>query len=201
MLETAGEARQLGAFYSLQAYYDAVSGLPNQVLFMDRLAHALLGACRRGSGVAVLFIEAAISTPLTGEAGMAALMRAIGERLEGFLRPNDTLARLAGCQFLALTEDLARPADAAFVAGRLIAALERPFAIADSQIGLGVTIGVAVRAPVGLHMQPDELVLEAERALQQAQRSGSPWTLNAGAVIDASAALDSPCAQQVTGNR
>ena len=195
MIETAGGARQLSAFSGLYAYYDPASGLPNQILFMDRLAHALLGASRRGSGVAVLFVEVGISAAVADLPDPTALLRAIGERLEGSLRPNDTIARLAGCQFLAMIEDLSRPTDATFVARRLIEALARPFTCEDGGLGVGATIGVAARVPADLQVQPDELVLEAERALRQAQRSGTSWALISGDVIDAPSTPDSPCAQ------
>ncbi len=199
MLETAIETRPAVTLQALQAYYDEITGLPNQMLFMDRLSHALLGASRRGSGVAVFFIdvqplETGSGDPLD-EAAAAALLRAVGERLENRLRPNDTLARLAGGQFLLLLEDMLRPVDATKVAERLVHALQRPLVAGSRIVPVQAAAGVSARMPVDLQMLADDLVLEAERALRQAQRSGLEWALITGTLIDAEVTPESPCVQ------
>src|SRR5579885_1884746 len=86
------ELRPSLAVQALHAYYDEATGLPNQMLFMDRLSHALLGASRRGSGVAVFFIDvrpiaAGMDDDSLDEAAAAALWRGVAERLENRLRP------------------------------------------------------------------------------------------------------------------
>ncbi|HLZ70352.1 MAG TPA: GGDEF domain-containing protein [Dehalococcoidia bacterium] len=202
MPATAIESRPAMALQALQAYYDDVTGLPNQLLFMDRLSHALLGACRRGSGVAVFFIEVQPATadpegsdePLDAQTG-GALLRAVGERLENRLRPNDTLARLAGGQFLLLLEDMHRPVDASNVAERLVQALQQPLAADRRMLSAQAAAGVSARTQVDLQVQADELVLEAERALRQAQRNGLPWALITGELIDTEVSPESPCVQ------
>lgn len=190
------------AVEALHAYYDETTGLPNQMLFMDRLSHALLGASRRGSGVAVFFIEvqtlaAGVDDDPLDEADAAALLRAAGERLENRLRPSDTLARLAGGQFLLLLEDILRPLDATRVAERLVQALARPLVAGRRIVPVRAAAGIATRTPVELVTLADDLVLEAERALRQARHNGVDWALITGTLIDAEAEAtpESPCVQ------
>jgi diguanylate cyclase (GGDEF)-like protein len=197
------ELRPSFAVQALNAYYDEITGLPNQMLFMDRLSHALLGASRRGSGIAVFFIDVqpAASDPdgadPLDDAASEALLRAIGERLENRLRPNDTLARLAGGQFLLLLEDMLRAVDATRVAERLVQALERPLVAGNRIVPVRAAAGIATRTPADLSTLADDLVLEAERALRQAHRNGAAWALITGTLIDADAEVtpESPCVQ------
>lgn len=187
---------------ALHAYYDEITGLPNQMLFMDRLSHALLGASRRGSGVAVFFIDVQPVTAGTGDEPLddvdsPALLRAVGERLENRLRPNDTLARLAGGQFLLLLEDMLRPVDATRVAERLLQALERPLVAGNCIVPVDAAVGIATRTPADFGTLADDLVLEAERAQRQARHNGVDWALITGTLIDADAEAtpESPCVQ------
>ena len=197
------ELRPSLGIQALHAYYDEATGLPNQMLFMDRLSHALLGASRRGSGIAVFFIDV---QPAAGDpdgadplddATSEALLRAVAERLENRLRPNDTLARLAGGQFLLLLEDMLRPLDATRVAERLVQALERPLVVENRIMPVQAAAGIATRTPADLNALADDLVLEAERALRQARRDGLTWALITGTLIDADAEVtpESPCVQ------
>ncbi|HZQ38942.1 MAG TPA: GGDEF domain-containing protein [Dehalococcoidia bacterium] len=196
------ELRPSLAVQALHAYYDEATGLPNQMLFMDRLSHALLGASRRGSGVAVFFIDVRpIATGMDDdspdEAASAALWRGVAERLENRLRPNDTLARLARGQFLLLLEDMLRPVDATRVAERLVQALERPLVAGSRIVPVNVAVGISTRTPADLGTLADDLVLEAERALRQARHNGVNWALITGTLIDADAEVtpESPCVQ------
>src|SRR3712207_4363496 len=105
-----------------QAFHDPLTGLPNRALFMDRLKHASSRAKRRGSKVAVLFMDLdnfkVINDSLGHKAGDQ-LLKAVAERLKAHLRPEDTAARLGGDEFTILVEDVTSVSDATRIAERV----------------------------------------------------------------------------------
>src|SRR5215217_1533295 len=113
-----------------QAFHDPLTDLPNRALFMDRLEHALAGADRRESRVALLFMDLdnfkLVNDSLGHEAGDSLLV-AVAERLKACLRTEDTLTRFGGDEFTILLEGVRDVSEATHVAERIIEELQKPF--------------------------------------------------------------------------
>ncbi|HYM53691.1 MAG TPA: EAL domain-containing protein [Candidatus Dormibacteraeota bacterium] len=154
-----------------QALHDPLTGLPNRVLFGDRVTHAL--ARRRGRlRVAVLFLDIddfkTINDSLGHAAGDELLMR-VAERLTGVLRIEDTACRLGGDEFAILLEEV-ELADASAAAERVLDALKRPFSLTGRDVTLRASIGVAVRS--GNSETAEDLLRDADTAMYAAKSLG-----------------------------
>ncbi|MEJ7818339.1 MAG: EAL domain-containing protein, partial [Thermoleophilaceae bacterium] len=156
---------------SRQAFYDAVTGLPNRALFVDRLDHALASA-RRGGSVGILFLDLdrfkVVNDSLGHEVGDRALAT-VGERLVACLRPGDTVARFGGDEFTVLLEGC-DAGTAEIAAERVIAGLRSPVRLNGHDLLLGVSVGIAVSEP-GLDSSGD-LLRAADTALYRAKAAG-----------------------------
>ena len=156
-----------------QAFHDSLSGLPNRMLFMDRLAHALARADRRGDQIAVLFTDLdnfkIINDSLGHDVGDQLLV-AVAERLKACLRPEDTAARLGGDEFTVLVEEVDGVSDALRVAERIAESLQRPFALGRCEVFFTTSIGIALSSP--LQEQPADLLRHADLAMYQAKHKG-----------------------------
>lgn len=157
---------------SHHAHHDALTGLPNRVLFDDRLKLALVASARYERMLAVLFIDLdgfkGINDNLGHAAGDAVLEEVAG-RLAASLRQGDTLARLHGDEFVALLPELSARGDAGVLARALLVQISRPIAVADTQVTVSASIGVSVfpydaEAPVDLLRAADAAMYRAKLA-------------------------------------
>ncbi len=158
-----------------QAFHDLLTGLPNRQLFIDRLKQALRRTRRRKERkkVAVLFMDLdnfkVVNDSLGHEIGDRLLV-AVGERIRGSLRPEDTLARLGGDEFTVLVENVENPPDVVRVARRIIEAHREPFALEGQQIfikpSIGISLGTA-RTKTSV-----ELLRDADTAMYRAKKEG-----------------------------
>ena len=134
-----------------QAFHDPLTGLPNRALFMDRLEHAFIRANRRGTKVAVLFMDLdnfkVINDSLGHKAGDLLLI-AVAERLKAPLRPEDTVARLGGDEFTILVEDVASVGDVARIAGRIATYCDLPLLLEIRRCSPPPTSGSPSTAPL-----------------------------------------------------
>jgi len=159
-----------------QALHDPLTGLPNRVLFVDRLSHALVRR-RQGTGLAVLFIDLDEFKAINDTLGHAAgdeLLRLVAERLAGVLRAEDTACRLGGDEFAFLLEEADR-GRAVQVAKRILVALAEPFQLGERAATLTASIGVAIRdSPVvaDAAQTADEMLRDADTAMYVAKASG-----------------------------
>jgi len=162
-----------------QALHDALTGLPNRVLARDRLDQAILLARRQQTRVALLIIDLDHFKEVNDTFGHQAgdqLLRQVGERFMAELRETDTVARLGGDEF-AIVLLAADAAAAGLVAGKLLAALERPFIVEGQALDVGASIGIAVYPD---HADTaDSLLRRADIAMyvaKQSRRSHSVYT-------------------------
>ena len=156
-----------------RALHDALTGLPNRVLFRERLVHALAQAQRRSDTVAVLFLDLdhfkVINDSLGHQTGDE-LLTEVGPRLRGALREADTLARLGGDEFAILLEGLDDEREAITVCERIGAAFTRPFVLAGDEHFITASIGIA-QALSGEAL-PDALIRDADAAMYRAKERG-----------------------------
>ncbi|MVN87638.1 EAL domain-containing protein [Deinococcus sp. HMF7620] len=159
----------LAAQMAHAAQHDALTGLPNRTLLLDRLHLELRRVGRSGRAVAALFIDLdgfkRINDTLGHDAGDD-LLREVARRLQGAVRPADTVARLGGDEFVAVIPDLGGPADAA----RLQAALEPAVTLGGSAVTVRSSVGIALHPPDSA--QPADLLRQADLAMYQAKREG-----------------------------
>src|ERR687898_1594144 len=156
-----------------QAFHDPLSGLPNRALFMDRLERAITRANRRGSKVAVLFVDLdnfkVINDSLGHEVGDLLLV-AVAERLMTCLRPEDTAARLGGDEFTILVEDITSVGEVVRIAERIAEILRPPFALEEQQVFATVSTGIALNNTA--QEQPEDLLRQADLAMYRAKHRG-----------------------------
>ena len=156
------------------ALHDALTGLPNRTLFLDRLEQSLRRARRRGPGcgAAVLFLDLdrfkVVNDSLGHQAGDE-LLRAVAVRLDAALRPGDTVARMGGDEFTVLLEEIGDPREATVVAERVLATLADPFPIAGRELHVSGSIGIALAGP---EVDPEELIRDADVAMYRAKAEG-----------------------------
>lgn len=173
MLEDVTDRKRAEEELSHRALHDPLTGLPNRGLLFDRLGVALARIARTAAGAAVLFLDLDRFKEVNDTFGHDAgdrLLVAVAHRLEGSLRPSDTVSRFGGDEFVILCEDLAGSADAAATAQRVLDALLRPFVLDEGEVFVDASIGVAIASGVG--DRPDALVRRADIAMYRAKESG-----------------------------
>jgi diguanylate cyclase (GGDEF)-like protein/PAS domain S-box-containing protein len=156
------------------ALHDALTGLPNRTLLLDRLSHALERAKRENGHVALLFLDLDNLKVINDSLGHSAgdeLLRAIGPRMRAELRASDTVARFGGDEFAVLCEDIDDEAHAALIAERIVQAFQDPFIVGGEQRYGSVSVGVVV-TDAGSDRGPEELLSDADAAMYQAKEQG-----------------------------
>ena len=156
------------------ATHDALTGLPNRVLILDRTEQMLARAGRNGAPVAALSIDIDNFRSVNETLGRAAgdeLLQAIAARLDGTLRGSDTLGRLGGSEFVAVCEGSLLEAGPEMIAERLLEALRLPFALhAADQTAVSVSASIGIAA--GARPSAEELLRDANAAMYEAKRDG-----------------------------
>jgi diguanylate cyclase (GGDEF)-like protein len=166
--EDVTERRQAEAKIMHMARHDALTNLPNRVLFHDKMKQAL----DYGDALAVLYLDLDRFKSVNDSLGHSvgdALLVAVTERLQSVLRSVDTVARLGGDEF-AIVQSGARPTDATELAGKVIEALTQPFEVLGHQLNIGTSIGIAMAPTDG--REPDQLLRNADMALYRAKADG-----------------------------
>jgi diguanylate cyclase (GGDEF)-like protein/PAS domain S-box-containing protein len=153
-----------------QAAHDPLTGLPNRVLFQDRLVQAL---AHPGAQVAVVLLDIdnfkLVNDSLGHSAGDELLMK-IAPRLQTALRPGDTIARLGGDEFVVLLERVPDERAAARVAARIVSCLEPPFELSAGEHFAKASLGIAIAGSEG--SEPAGLIRDADAAMYQAKARG-----------------------------
>jgi diguanylate cyclase (GGDEF)-like protein len=154
------------------ALHDALTGLPNRVLFNERLEQALARA-KRGEIVAAHLFDLdnfkAVNDTLGHPAGDKLLQMA-ADRLRGLVRGMDTIARMGGDEFAIVQLDLSEMADATSLAHRVIGRISEPYEIEGHRVVIGASVGISISR--GDDMTPDQLIRSADLALYRAKGDG-----------------------------
>jgi diguanylate cyclase (GGDEF)-like protein len=157
-----------------KATHDPLTGLPNRVLFMDRLTHALAWSRRHETTFAILFIDLdkfkVINDSLGHETGDQVLIE-VGRRLDEALRSSDTAARYGGDEFIVLCEDIKNDQQAIRIAQRITDSLEAPLSLDSDNTFVTASIGVVVGGSDST-ADPEMLIREADSAMYRAKKRG-----------------------------
>ncbi len=157
-----------------QALHDALTGLPNRVLALDRAEQMLARGRRSRVPVAALSVNVDGFKQINDTFGLRAgdeLLRIVSQRLRSVVRQGDTAARLGGDEFVVLLEGSTRDAGPELVAERLLEVLRQPYDLAEAgggELSLSASVGIAE----GLRDSADALLAEADVALCQAKAAG-----------------------------
>src|SRR6202011_3805318 len=164
--------RQLEAELKHRAFHDALTGLPNRLLFQDRTAGGLARTQRDGTTAGVLFVDLddfKVVNDTMGHSVGDELLVAAGTRLSAVVRDSDTVARLGGDEFALLIEDVADSSTVDAFAERIVQAFGAPFVLADGSVVSTATVGVATTEDSS---DVDELLRHADLALYAAKAAG-----------------------------
>jgi diguanylate cyclase (GGDEF)-like protein len=169
--QTRAELQLSSARAAEAALRDPLTGLPNRVLMLKHLEHALLRQSRTGKTTAVLFVDLdhfkAVNDTYGHQLGDELLV-AVVERLSGVLRTSDTLARLSGDEFLILCEDLDGPSQAEAIVARVHAELRPPFVLSCTELSVTISVGVALSGSG--NDAPEQLIRDADLAMYGTKR-------------------------------
>lgn len=155
------------------AHYDSLTGIPNRMLLGDRLEQACRDAERKGMLVALLFVDIDRFKQINDSFGHSAgdvVLRQVAERMKASARRADTVARLAGDEFVILMEELTDPADVDIVAGRLVRSMQQPIELLGHSLVATVSVGSAIYP--GDDTQISALLAKADAAMYEAKASG-----------------------------
>src|SRR5215211_4787661 len=167
------ERKELERRFEHQLLHDDLTKLPNRTLFRDRLERALARSVRRRQSCAVLSIDVDRFKMMNSSLGPSVgdrLLRETATRLDSVVRPEDTVARTGGDEFMVLLETVGDLQDALLVAERIEEALGPPFEEEGRQLFLTVSMGIAVGR--GGRDRPEDIVQNADVAMHRAKDNG-----------------------------
>jgi diguanylate cyclase (GGDEF)-like protein/PAS domain S-box-containing protein len=170
--EDTTERRRSEARIAHMARHDALTGLPNRLLFHDRLTRALTRA-EEGDAVAVLCIDLDRFKTVNDTLGHPVgddLLRMVAGRLNGCIREGDTVARLGGDEFAIIQSRLDHDSGAGALAQRVVESLAEPFEVQGHQVVCGASVGIALAPADG--SSAEELLKKADMALYRAKADG-----------------------------
>jgi diguanylate cyclase (GGDEF)-like protein/PAS domain S-box-containing protein len=155
------------------AFHDPLTGLPNRLLFQDRLTLAVAQAHRTSSGLAVFFVDLDRFKVINDSLGHTVgdrLLREIAFRIQKLLWEGDTLARLGGDEFILLIPDVLRVADAVHIAERILKSFKQSFEVGGQELFITASIGVSLYPFDG--QDAETLVRNSDIAMYRAKERG-----------------------------
>jgi diguanylate cyclase (GGDEF)-like protein/PAS domain S-box-containing protein len=155
------------------AYHDALTGLPNRMLFNDRLNVAISAARRSNKKFAVMMLDLDKFKKINDTSGHSVgdqLLQSVGNRLRGRLRKSDTVARMGGDEFMLLLPEINQGEDAEVIAKKIIDSFQRPFILGNSNLRITTSIGIAIYPDSGSDF--DTLKKNADLAMYKAKECG-----------------------------
>ncbi|MDX1837274.1 GGDEF domain-containing response regulator [Legionella taurinensis] len=188
-----------------QATHDSLTGLPNRVLMLDRLQHALEYAKRHQSLFAILFFDLNRFKLINDSLGHAAgdeLLKCVAKRLGFMLRKTDTLSRIGGDEFIVIVSNLKQELDAGTIANHLLDAFKDNFDILGQSLSVSSSIGISVYPRDGTTI--GELLRNADAAMYKAKNQGMNqfqfYTAELGKQIAARLELENDLHNALTNN-
>ncbi len=170
---TLVKRRALEVALERMAYHDHLTGLPNRLLFRDRLVQAIAHARRTGRRGAALFVDVdnlKVTNDTLGHSVGDALLRGVAERLQRAVREVDTVARIGGDEFTVVLPEVADAAAAGLVADKLLAAFREPFAVEGHEVHSTASVGVTLFPDDAV--DADALIQHGDTAMYQAKNQG-----------------------------
>lgn len=172
-LELLEELKERQLSYAHLAQHDPLTGLPNRLLFADRLSQAIHVAHRNKTKLAVLFIDLdrfkEVNDSFDHSCGDAVL-KETADRFQALFREDDTIARMGGDEFTVILTHIKKDSHAALVAKKLLNAFKQPFKIKKHKLFLSASIGISLYPDHGDSV--DELVRNADTAMYRAKEEG-----------------------------
>lgn len=165
----AAKAQEVSARQA--AFHDALTGLPNRVLFNDRLEHGLAQAQRHGWALAVMFVDLndfKIINDTHGHAVGDEVLRMISARLKDNTRDDDTVSRHGGDEFLYLLMEVKDEGDVGRIAQKLVTAIQTPCALSIGPLTINASIGISIFPRDGT--TAEALLKTADEAMYKAKR-------------------------------
>jgi diguanylate cyclase (GGDEF)-like protein/PAS domain S-box-containing protein len=156
-----------------QAQHDALTGLPNRLLFNELLNQALAQAKRKKSMLAVLFLDLdhfKLINDTMGHNMGDLLLKLCSKRLQKTLREGDTIARQGGDEFLILLPDIKQEEEAASITARILAIFHKPFVLDGSEVFMTTSVGISLYPNDGRDLET--LVKQADSAMYYAKEQG-----------------------------
>jgi diguanylate cyclase (GGDEF)-like protein/PAS domain S-box-containing protein len=155
------------------AYYDALTGLPNRTLLLDRLAKALAAARRQNNKLGLLYLDLDRFKDINDSLGHSVgdpFLQEVAGRLKRWGREQDTVARLGGDEFLIMLTDVKDIPDAAVAAERLMDAMTADFVVQGHTLGVSCSLGISVFPEHGA--DSETLIKNADAAMYRAKADG-----------------------------
>ncbi|MES9943370.1 MAG: EAL domain-containing protein [Candidatus Thiodiazotropha sp.] len=172
-LQLLDELKERELSYAHLAQHDSLTGLPNRLLFADRLSQAIHISHRHKTKFAVLFIDLDRFKEVNDSFDHACgdeVLKEVATRFLALFREEDTIARMGGDEFTVILTQLKHESNAAIVARKLLHTLKDPFEVQGQQLFLGASIGISIYPDHGETV--DELVRNADSAMYQAKDAG-----------------------------
>ena len=170
---SAKELKEQKNAYKELAYYDVLTGLPNRVLFYDRLKHSIDKSKRNNSKLAILFLDLDNFKEINDSLGHHIgdlVLKIVAKRLETKIRRSDSLARLGGDEFTLLLEDLNNLSNIGELAQNLIQTVSEPMNIDNHELYITVSIGISLYPEDAINT--DSLLKCADAAMYSAKNDG-----------------------------
>jgi diguanylate cyclase (GGDEF)-like protein/PAS domain S-box-containing protein len=155
------------------AHHDALTHLPNRILFHERLQHSLVRAARRGSHVGIIFVDLDHFKDVNDSLGHSAgdqLLKSVAQLLCSVLRNDDTVARIGGDEFTVLIEDVHNRDRLASVIEKILEAFDREFDLGAARIRVSPSLGISISPEDG--EDADTLMRNADAAMYRAKSLG-----------------------------
>ncbi len=169
------EERRTQARIQHLSKYDTLTGLPNRVLFHDRLEQAHVRTQAGGETSAIMSLDVDHFKDINDSLGHSIgdkLLNQVVSRIEGQVSETDIFSRLGGDEFAVIQSDIRDPNDAAELAQRIVNAVSKPYRIDNHYIVITISVGIALCSPDDPNNNPDQLLRSADMALHWAKEEG-----------------------------
>lgn len=174
MFSDITEKKREQSRFEYLAYHDSLTGLPNRILFNERLSAAIALAQRHNHPLGLLYLDLDGFKPINDTLGHCIgdmLLQQVAQRLTQCIRESDAVARLGGDEFVILLNELSRDHSAENVTRKILRLMHLPFILSGKKVRIGVSIGIALFPD---HAADGRILLEkADAAMYQAKTKSS----------------------------